>query len=173
MVIEPKMPSQRPQVRFLDDVSAQGFAASMLGVRRGCSDQVIGDILSGWRYDLSTLDPSVRGDYEQHFAECPHCRARSRLHRTVDIVLMGVFTISVFAFLLATALLRHEPWGQMPFAYVHARHLTFALSLQSAAIGGLLFSVLAWILVAVATPAPYLISSTVQQRRLAHSRNRA
>ena len=172
-MVKEAMKTSAPPVRFLDDLSRHGIAASMLGTRKGCSDQVVGDILSGWRYDLSTLDPSVRVDYEEHLRECSHCRARGRLHRTVDIVLMGVFTISVLAFLIASALLRREPWGQMPFAYVHARHLTFALSLQTAAIGGLLFSLLAWIAVAVATPVPSLISSTVQQRRLAHHRNRA
>ena len=52
------------------------------------------------------------------------------------------------------------------------RHLSLALTLQSAAIGGLLISVLMWVLVAIATPAPGLISHTVQQRRL-HGRERA
>ncbi len=159
--------------RFLDDVSVHGLRGAMLGNSDGCTDQVIGDILSGWRYDLSTLDPSVRVDYEQHRAECAHCRARGRLHRTVDLVLLSVFTLSFFAFLLATAVLHREPWGQVPFAYVHARHITLALSLKNAAMGGLLFSVLAWVAVAVATPAPALISNTVQQRRLLHGRNRA
>ncbi len=167
-----KTSSAGGSVRFLDDVSNHGLAVSALGTPEGCSDQVVGDILSGWRYDLSTLDPSVRVDYERHLAECTHCRARGRLHRTIDVVLMAVFTVSFFAFLLATALLRREPWGQMPLAYVHAPHITFALSLQSAAVGGLFFSVLAWIAVAIATPVPHLISSTMQQR-LAHTRNRA
>jgi hypothetical protein len=53
------------------------------------------------------------------------------------------------------------------------RHLSLALTLQSAAIGGLLISVLMWILVAIATPAPGLISHTVQQRRMSHGRERA
>ena len=81
---------------------------------------------------------------------------------------MALFTVSAFAFLIATALLHREPWGQVPLAYVHARHITYALSLQTAAVIGLFVSVLAWIAVAISR-----ISSTVQQRRLAQGRNRA
>jgi len=50
-----------------------------------CVDQVVGDILAGWRYDISGIAAEMRGDYEQHFAECVHCRSRQRLHRTIDI----------------------------------------------------------------------------------------
>src|ERR1051326_6405689 len=31
-----------------------------------CSDRVVGDILAGWRYDISGLAPEMRGDYEAH-----------------------------------------------------------------------------------------------------------
>ena len=47
-----------------------------------CTDKVIGDILAGWRYDISGLAPEMRGDYEQHLAECAHCHSRQVLHRT-------------------------------------------------------------------------------------------
>ena len=40
-----------------------------------CSDRVVGDILAGWRYDISGLAPEMRGDYEAHLAECAHCRS--------------------------------------------------------------------------------------------------
>ena len=43
-----------------------------------CVDQVVGDILAGWRYDISGIAPEMCGDYEQHFAECVHCRSRQR-----------------------------------------------------------------------------------------------
>jgi hypothetical protein len=52
------------------------------------------------------------------------------------------------------------------FAELHTRHLSLALTLQSAAVAGLLISVLMWVLVAIATPVPGLISHQVQQRRL-------
>lgn len=151
---------------FLDDVRLHGALASMVGPKQGCNDQVVGDILSSWRYDLSALSPEVRGAYMLHFAECPYCRARQRLHRTVDLTLLSVFTVSALIFLVATMILHREPWGQVTLAEVHMRQISLALTLQSVAVGGLLFSVLMWILVAIATPAPGLISHTVQQRRL-------
>ncbi len=157
---------------YMTDLRTHGFAASLLGSREGCSDQVIGDILSGWRYDVSAVSPEVRGDYTPHFAQCRHCRARQRLHRVVDLLLLLLFTISGFAFLMATMIIHRGPWAQMEFAELHTRHISFAVTLQSVAIGGLLLSVLMWVLVAIATPAPGLISHTVQQRRLSHGRER-
>ena len=158
---------------YLEDVRAYGFAQSMLGREEGCADQVVGDILSGWRYDLSGVIPDVRGAYVEHFEACRHCRARRRLHRTIDFVLLSVFTLSAFAFLLATMIVHRGPWAQLQFAEVHMHGRSLALTLQSVAVGGLLLSVLMWVLVAIATPAPGLISHTVQQRRLSHGRERA
>jgi hypothetical protein len=165
-------PTIRPN-GYLEDVRAYGFAESMLGSDEGCSDQVVGDILSGWRYDLSAVSPEVRGDYVEHLEDCRHCRARQRLHRTVDFVLLSVFTLSAFAFLMATMIVHRGPWAQVEFAEVHMRGRSLALTLQSVAVGGLLLSVLMWVLVAIATPAPGLISHSVQQRRLSHGRERA
>ena len=157
---------------YMEDLRAYGFTASLLGSKGGCCDQVMGDILSGWRYDLSAVTPEVRGDYTPHLAQCRHCRARQRLHRVVDFVLLLLFTVSAFAFLMATMIIHRGPWAQLPFAEVHMRHLSLAVTLQSVAVGGLLLSVCAWVLVAIATPAPGLISHTVQQRRLSHGRER-
>ncbi len=157
---------------FFEDTRLRGGAAALLGLPEGCNDQVVGDILSGWRYDLSSVAPATRGDYEAHLSSCFHCRARQRLHRTIDVVLLGLFTVSFFAFLLATAIIHRAPWGQTSLASLHTRHLSFAFTMQTAAMGGLLFSLLMWILVAIATPAPYLIQSTVQHSRWATGRNR-
>ncbi len=165
--------TDRTQHSFLEDAKQQGPSAALLGLPEGCNDQIVGDILSGWRYDLSSVAPAARGDYEAHLAHCPHCRARQRLHRTIDITLLAVFTLSFFAFLLATAIIHREPWGQTSLASLHTRHLSFALTLQTAAMGGLLLSLLMWVLVAIATPAPLLIQTTMQQRRWATGRHRA
>ena len=161
------------QGRLLEDAQRYGIPASLFGQPGGCNDQIVGDILSGWRYDLSSVAPPARKDYEAHLAHCPHCRARQRLHRTIDIALLAIFTVSFFAFLLATAIIHREPWGQTALASLHTRHLSYALTLQTAAMAGLLLSLLMWILVAIATPAPLLIQATMQQRRLATSRHRA
>jgi hypothetical protein len=158
---------------YVEDLRTHGFSESLLGTEEGCTDQVVGDILSGWRYDLSAVSSEVLGVYVEHLTECRHCRARQRLHRTIDVVLLSVFTVSIFAFLLATMIIHRGPWAQLTFAQLHMRHLSLALTLQTAAVGGLLFSLMMWILVAIATPAPGVISHTVQQRRLAHSRQRA
>lgn len=109
-----------------------------------CTDKVVGTILAGWRYDISGIAPEMRGDYDQHFAECEHCRSRQRLHRTIDIALIVLTAISAFVFLLAFGAIVHfEP-----------RH---ALVLELAALAGFALSALIWLIVAVATPAPLVM----------------
>lgn len=177
MELEPIMTPTRSNptepAGYVEDMRAYGFGEALLGSEDGCNDQVVGDILSGWRYDLTAVSPEVRGAYVEHLTDCRHCRARQRLHRTVDVVLLSVFTVSVFVFLLATMIVHRGPWAQLTFAQLHMRHLSMALTLQTVSIAGLLFSVLMWILVAIATPAPFIISNSVQQRRLSHGRERA
>jgi hypothetical protein len=109
-----------------------------------CVDQVVGDILAGWRYDISGIAPEMRTDYEQHFVECPHCRSRQRLHRTIDIGLIVVASISALLFLIAFGAIRHYDPN-------HAHLLEFI------ALAGFTFSSLVWLIVALATPAPVVI----------------
>ena len=96
-----------------------------------CIDPLVGKILAGWRYDISGLAPEMRADYEQHFAECEHCRARQRLHRTIDVALIVLASISAAVFLLA--------FGEL------------------GALAGFGLSALLWLAVAVATPAPMAV----------------
>src|ERR1700689_1446883 len=72
-----------------------------------CIDPIVGKILAGWRYDISGLAPEMRGDYELHFADCDHCRSRQKLHRIVDIALIGMASASALVFLLAFAVIRY------------------------------------------------------------------
>ena len=66
-----------------------GYNSSNIYMKpKRCMDPVIGDILAGWRFDISGLSPEMRTDYEQHFVECSRCRSRQRFHRTVDVVLI-------------------------------------------------------------------------------------
>ena len=109
-----------------------------------CVDPVVGRILAGWRYDISGIVPEMRGDYEAHFAACARCRARQRLHRTIDIGLIILSSISAVLFLLAFAVIR----------YFSPRH---ALLLEIAALAGFGFSSLVWVIVAIATPAPLVM----------------
>ena len=97
-----------------------------------CSDKVIGDILAGWRYDISGLAPEMRGDYEQHLAECARCHGRQILHRTIDIGLMIIASVSAVVFLVAFGAVRH-------YSPKHA------LVLELIALAGFLFFSVVWL----------------------------
>jgi hypothetical protein len=130
-----------------------------------CTDQVVGDILSGWRYDISGLSPAMRTDYEQHFVECAHCRRRQTIARTIDVLLIVVSTLSILAFLLAAVvihrveLITHIFTLHVRLTQTHA----VAISLEAVAIAGMAFSALIWILVAIATPLPGFLGGIVQK----------
>ncbi len=106
-----------------------------------CVDPIVGKILAGWRYDISSLAPEMRGDYEEHFAACDHCRSRQKLHRIIDVSLIALASLSAVVFLLAFGVIRH--FGP--------RH---AFWLELAALGGFALSALIWVVVAIATPVP-------------------
>jgi hypothetical protein len=109
-----------------------------------CVDPIVGKILAGWRYDISGIVPEMRGGYEEHFAECAHCRSRQRLHRGIDVGLIALASVSAGVFLLAFGVIRH--FGP--------RH---AFWLELAALAGFALSALIWLVVAVATPAPMAV----------------
>ena len=106
-----------------------------------CVDPLVGKILAGWRYDISGIAPEMREDYEHHFAACEHCRTRQRWHRTIDVSLIVLASLSAALFLLAFGVIRH--FGP--------RH---AFLLEVVALGGFVLSALLWVVVAIATPAP-------------------
>lgn len=137
-----------------------------------CTDSVVGDILSSWRYDISGISPEMRIDYEEHLAHCPHCHSRQRLHRAIDVTLIGLSTLSIVVFLLALAVIHHiEPLRTAAIAVLHLEHMEMVLTLQAAAVIGLLASLVAWVLVAVATPAPiYLTGVAIEQARVLQDR---
>jgi hypothetical protein len=139
-----------------------------------CTDQVVGDILSGWRYDISGLSPAMRTDYDQHLSECSHCRRRQRIARTIDVLLISVSSLSILAFLLAAVVIHRVELVTHIFS-VHVRlnqtHAV-AISLEAVAIVGVVISALLWMLVAVATPLPGFLGEFVQQRLPADLRDR-
>ncbi|HEX4310098.1 MAG TPA: hypothetical protein VHZ25_08710 [Acidobacteriaceae bacterium] len=137
-----------------------------------CTDSVVGDILSSWRYDISGISPEMRTDYEDHLATCAFCLSRQRLHRTIDVALIGLSTMCIVAFLLALAVIHHvEPLRTAAIGVLHLEHRMVVLTLQAAAILGLLASLAAWILVAIATPAPvYLTGVAIEQARVLQDR---
>jgi anti-sigma factor RsiW len=136
-----------------------------------CTDPVVGDILSSWRYDISGISPEMRTDYEQHLATCSHCRSRQRLHRAIDVTLISLSTLSIMAFLLALAVIHHIEPLRTAAVVLHLEHAQMVLTLQAAAVLGLLASLLAWVLVAIATPAPiYLTGVAIEQARVLQDR---
>ena len=72
-----------------------------------CADRVVGGILASWRYDISGIAPEMRKDYERHLAECAHCSARQKVHRTIDVTLAILTSLSVLFFLFALAVIVH------------------------------------------------------------------
>src|SRR5271170_1609309 len=136
-----------------------------------CTDQVVGDILSSWRYDISGISPDMRIDYEAHLELCDHCRRRQRLHRTIDVALIGISTLSILAFVMALAVIHHmEPLRNWALV-MHMEHRYVAMTLQTAAALGLLVSLFSWLLVAVTTPAPlYITGVALAQARVLQER---
>jgi hypothetical protein len=139
-----------------------------------CIDQVVGDILSGWRYDISGLSPAMRMDYDQHLSDCGHCRHRQRIARTIDVLLISVSTLSIVAFLLAAVVIhRVELLTHVGTMHLHLNQThTVAISLEAVAIAGLGFSTLLWVLVAIATPLPGFLGNMALERIPADLRDR-
>jgi hypothetical protein len=131
-----------------------------------CTDPLIGNILAGWRYDISGLSPAMRTDYDQHLSDCAHCRRRQHLARTIDVLLLTVSSLSILAFLLAAAVLhRIEAIAHLSSSlHGHLYHTPITVSLEAAAIAGVVISFLLWVMVAIATPIPALVSDVLQER---------
>ncbi len=148
-----------------------------------CNDHVVGAILSGWRYDISGISPDLRGDYEDHLRTCDHCHNKQRLHRTVDLLLFAVTTLSFAAFALAAVVL-HRLRAYSHFSSLHLHLLPEAnlihshipasvtVSLQAVAGLGVLVSMMLWVLVAIATPVPGMVTGILRERVSPHMRDR-
>jgi hypothetical protein len=139
-----------------------------------CTDPLIGNILAGWRYDISGLSPAMRTDYDQHLTDCGQCRHRQHVARTIDVLLITVSSLSILAFLLAAAVLhRIEALAHLSSSlHGHVYHTPITISLEAAAVAGVVISLVLWVLVAVATPIPGLVADALQQRLPAHIRER-
>ena len=133
-----------------------------------CTDPVVGNILAGWRFDISGVSPAMRTDYEEHFGECGHCRRRQRGARSIDVLLL-----SIGAFVLAAIVIhRVEMIAHIGTIHLELHHTAIAISLEAVAIAGIAISALLWILVAGATPLPSLVGSYVGQHLPADLRER-
>jgi len=140
--------------------------------RTGCTDRVVGAILASWRYDISGISPEMRKDYEQHFVECPRCRARQKFHRSLDVSLAILTSLAVLFFLFALAVLHHiKPLENVAFKVLGLDPFDMYHMLMSAATAGVCFSVIAFVLVLTATPVPnYLGGLAAERARLLEER---
>lgn len=149
---------------------------------RVCVDPVLGAILSGWRYDISGIPVDLRGEYEAHLQACTYCRKRQRLHRTVDILLLAVTSLSFAAFLLAALVMRRlEALShltsvrlRLPLHSATVVHIpqSITISLQAVALAGVFVSLLLWTLVAIATPISSMAAEMFSNRRSGEQRER-
>jgi hypothetical protein len=141
---------------------------------RSCTDPIVGAILSGWRYDISAISTEMRTDYENHLAECRNCRRSQRKARVFDLLLITISSLSIVAFLLASVVMhRLELLTHIAGSLtVHLRQTPVVISLQAVAIAGLLISMVLWVLVAIATPLPAVVSTMVQERVPSNIRQR-
>jgi hypothetical protein len=140
--------------------------------RTRCTDRVVGGILASWRYDISGISPEMRKDYEQHLAECSRCSARQKFHRTLDATLAILTSLSALSFLFALAVIRHiKPLEHIAFNVLGLDTISMYEMLLSAAFAGLCFSIIAFVLVLTATPAPtYLGGIAAERARMIESR---
>ena len=107
----------------------------------------------------------MRKDYEQHFAECPHCRARQKFHRSLDVTLTVLTSLAFFFFLFALLVLNHFKTLE------HMAFNSFGLDVEdtyhmlvSAGIAGMIFSGILLALVLTTTPAPKYLGGIAAER---------
>src|ERR1700684_899291 len=133
--------------------------------RTKCTDRVVGAILASWRYDISGISPEMRKDYEFHFTECPHCRARQKFHRSLGVSLAVLTSLAVFFFLFALAVMHHiKPLEHVAFKVLGLDVFDIYHMLMSAATAGVCFSVIAFVLVLTATPVPTYLGGIAAER---------
>ncbi|HVA63499.1 MAG TPA: hypothetical protein VNF74_07225, partial [Terriglobales bacterium] len=122
-------------------------------------------ILASWRYDISGIYPEMRKDYEHHLAECSHCSARQKFHRSLDVTLAVLTSLAVFFFLFALAVMKHiKPLDHVAFSVFGLDIYDMYHMLISAGIAGLCFSLIALALVLTATPVPTYLSGIASER---------
>jgi hypothetical protein len=114
----------------------------------------------------------MRKDYEQHFAECPHCRARQNFHRSLDVTLTVLTSLAVFFFLFALLVLNHfKLLEHMAFNFFGLDIEDTYHMMVSAGVAGLIFSAILLALVLTTTPAPsYLGGIAVERAKMIEER---
>jgi len=140
--------------------------------RTQCTDRVVGAILASWRYDISGISPEMRRDYELHLEECAHCRGRQKFHRSLDGTLAVLTALSMISFLFALAVLQRVKFMEhVAFNILGLDTVSMYQMLVSAAFAGLAFSLIAFVLVLITTPASsYLGGMAADRAKLIEAR---
>jgi len=107
----------------------------------------------------------MRKDYEQHLKDCARCSSRQKFHRGLDATLAVLTSLSALSFLFALAVLRHiKPLEHVAFNILGLDTPSMYEMLLSAALAGLCFSIIAFVLVLTATPVPSYLSGIAAER---------
>jgi hypothetical protein len=107
----------------------------------------------------------MRRDYEQHFADCAHCRSRLKFHRSLDVALAVLTSLAVVFFLFALAVVKHiKPLEHVAFNSLGLDISDMYHMLLSAGLAGLIFSIVALAIVLTATPAPSYLGGIAAER---------
>lgn len=107
----------------------------------------------------------MRKDYERHLTECARCRARQSFHRGIDVSLVVLTSLSVFFSVFALAVLKHiKPLEHVALNMLGLDVFDMYHMLVSAAVAGLCFSLIAFALVLMATPAPKYLGGIAAER---------
>jgi hypothetical protein len=107
----------------------------------------------------------MRKDYEQHLKDCARCCSRQKFHRGLDATLAVLTSLSALSFLFALAVLRHiKPLEHVAFNILGLDTPSMYEMLLSAALAGLCFSIIAFVLVLTATPVPSYLSGIAAER---------
>jgi uncharacterized metal-binding protein len=107
----------------------------------------------------------MRKDYERHFAECARCSSRQNFHRSLDGTLAVLTSLAAVFFLFALAVMKHvKPLEHVAFKLLGLDVVDVYHMLISAGIAGLCFSLIAFALVWMATPAPSYLSGIAAER---------
>ncbi len=107
--------------------------------------------------------------------DCAHCRRRQHLARTIDdtAASLRLLTLRILAFspcsprpsFTGLETIAHLKLGSL---HGHLYHTPITVSLEAAAIAGVVISFLLWVLVAIATPIPTLVTVSSVKSVTAH-----
>ncbi|MEI9967094.1 MAG: hypothetical protein WDM87_00115 [Terracidiphilus sp.] len=137
-----------------------------------CTDRVVGAILASWRYDISGISRRCAAITKVILRSAPVAEPAKSTIAALDVTLAVLTSTAVLFFLFALAVLEHiKPLEHVAFKVLGLDIFDMYHMLISAGIAGFCFSLIAFALVLMATPAPsYLGGIAAEQARLIEQR---